>query len=110
MDRSHQPNMGNYSKERNVTSYLIKNNTTVLFQIENVLITNSDKNKYSAIKLLLAPESEQTFVTELTNLASRRYMNMRVSSFLNKKNQKLRYVESMPKYPRSAHNICYSES
>ena len=43
---------------------LIKNNTSVLLQTANVLISDKKCDKYLGVRLLLDPGSQQTFVTE----------------------------------------------
>ena len=43
---------------------LIKNNTSVLLQTANVLISDKKCEKHRGVKLLLEPGSQQTFVAE----------------------------------------------
>ena len=68
---------------------LVKNNTNILLQTANALVTDKNETPVCAIKLLLDVGSQQTFITqrvvdELT-LKPLREINMEVSSFLSKK-------------------------
>ena len=68
---------------------LIKNNTSVLLQIANVLISDKKCDKHRGVKLLLDPGSKQTFLTEkivnTLDLKPVRSVNMGISRFLSNK-------------------------
>ena len=68
---------------------LIKNNTSVLLQTENVLISDKKCDKYLGVRLLLDPGSQQTFVTEkiinTLDLKPVRFVNVEISGFLSNK-------------------------
>ena len=82
----------NYSK--NVTgdsaiTCLIKNNTSVLLQTANVLISDKKCDKRRGVKLLLDPGSQQTFAAEkifnTLDLKPVRSVNVGISRFLSNK-------------------------
>ena len=51
------------STEEGITS-LVKNNTNILLQAANALVTDKNETQVCAIKLLLDPGSQQTFITQ----------------------------------------------
>ena len=64
---------------------LAKNNTNILLQTANALVTDKNETQVSAIKLLLDAGSQQTFITQRVvdelKLNPLREINMEVSSF-----------------------------
>ena len=45
-------------------SCLVKNNTSILLQTANAIATDENQNQCCAVKILLDPGSQQTFVTQ----------------------------------------------
>ena len=82
---------------------LIKNNTSVLLQTANVLISDKKCDKHCGVKLLLDPESQQTFVTEkiinTLDLKPVRSVNTGISRFLSNKEEEMSLKEYELKIP-----------
>ena len=76
------------STEEEITC-LVKNNTKILLQTANTLVTDKNETQVCAIKSLLDAGSQQTFLTQRVvdelKLKPLREINKKVSSFLSKK-------------------------
>ena len=74
-------------KKDNSASCLIKNNTSILLQTANAIATDDKQNQCCAVKILLDPGSQQTFITQRIadelKLKPIREISMRVSGFLS---------------------------
>ena len=76
--------VSDYPTEEEITC-LVKNNTNILLQTANALVTDKNETQVCAIKLLLDAGSQQTFITQRVvdelKLNPLREINMEVSSF-----------------------------
>ena len=83
------PKYSNNMAGDSATTCLIKNNTSVLLQTANVLISDKKCEKHRGVKLLLEPGSQQTFVAEkiinTLDLKRVRSVNMGIRGFLSNK-------------------------
>ena len=88
--------VSDYPTEEEITC-LVKNNTNILLQTANALVTDKNETQVCAIKLLLDAGSQQTFITQrvVDELKSKplHEINMEVSSFLSKKEGEMKLKE-----------------
>ena len=76
---------------------LIKSNTLILLQTANAIVTDEKENHCCAVKLLLDPGSQQTFITQRVvkefKLKPLLELNMGMSGFLSHREGEMKLKE-----------------